>query len=126
MTAQEVLTKAADLIEQAPKLAREAFQVKAWQLDDDGYVVVFDLPDDADLSRCYCAIGAIRQAAIDTVGGDCYGGDYYGATYALTRVITGEPAGDIGSAERSVYAWNDDPDRTKAEVVAALRKAAEQ
>lgn len=119
MTAQEVLTKAADLIEQAPKLARGAFEAPAWRLGTVGYVTVSDLPDDADFSRCYCAVGAIRQAAIEAYG------DGYWATFALARVITGEPASGISSAEKSVYAWNDDPDRTKAEVVAALRKAAE-
>lgn len=116
MSVYLVLTGAADLIE------RKGWVQEGFQSAD----------------GCLCTVGAIVLAAgsefvydedgdpEDFIGNE----DIYGALEAVESVI-GRPAGDVDD-ERSVHArpewdtvaWNDEPGRVQAEVLAALRAAA--
>ncbi|WP_420478274.1 DUF6197 family protein [Brevundimonas sp. FT23028] len=111
-TVSEILTKAADLLEtpgawtQGAEYRNEAGEDIS-DFDDDAD----DLP--ADLTPvCWCAAGAIWCQPISTP-------EKVAACEAL--------AAAIGSGDRyEVPKWNDAPERTQAEVVAALRTAASQ
>jgi hypothetical protein len=126
-----ILRRAAQLVEDAPKLAKGAFAVSAWQLDAEG------LPhhegpsavmggDPGEIFRtCYCTSGAIR--AINTFNGTAPRAlaDYLGLEYA--KEVFGEQVVVYESAvQAAIFRWNDAPERTKAEVVTALRGAADQ
>ena len=111
-TASDVLRKAADLIEPA-----EAWTQNAFSRNHDGTTdeANGDAPA-ADNPVCWCAMGAIAFIAkIDP--NDWHAWKISGAndaSKAMETYVSG-PVGD----------WNDAPERTQAEVVAALRAAAD-
>lgn len=93
MNTSEILTKAADLIDEFGWMQGEYYNEKG----------------------CLCAVGAIRVAADGYVEGAF-------PSEAATRAI------DLVAVHldtSSVIEWNDDFDRTQAEVVAKLRAVAE-
>lgn len=100
MTPREVLLKAAALVERGWCQGHYA-------LDDHGNPALVE--DDAS---CFCAEGAIIAA-----GRTDSGSDFMETVRVLGRAI--------GVHESKIIAWNDAPGRTQAEVVAALRAAAE-
>lgn len=95
-TPSQVLDAAADLIE-----PEGCWTQREWARDGDGRGACH--PDDA---ACWCGWGAIE---VSSVGG--------GDTRALAHSFVQRCGFSIG--------WNDAPERTQAEVVAVLRKAAE-
>lgn len=97
----EVLDRAADLIEPVGAWTQHVFARNA--AGKPTGLSAFSGPP-----VCYCALGATSYAAGDNSAADS-------AADALLRDIVG---GDIDE-------WNDAPGRTQAEVVAALRSAAE-
>jgi hypothetical protein len=74
----------------------------------------------ADDHECFCLVGAISRSVGRLANGSVLILEY--AVAAVCRHI-GLELGDTFS--RSASAWNDAPERTQAEVVAALRGAAE-
>jgi hypothetical protein len=99
VTTREVLHRAADLLEE--------FGWCQGQLFSRG-------------RRAYCVIGATARAAHD-LG---YEGDWTGG-YGFVRDRVGADLLRAVSGGWFSGDWNDEPDRTKAEVVAKLREAAE-
>lgn len=67
-----------------------------------------------------CALGALQKATIFDPNAKHAASAYTAATELLSRHL-GFKDGDVGC---SVPGWNDDPERTKEEVVAALQSAA--
>lgn len=108
---RDILNAAADLIEPEGAWTVEAEARNAAGQDID----VLDLDDSEDDTNpvCWCAGGAIFKAA------NKLGNNRSLASSALRFLES-----SLGVA--SVPAWNDEPGRTQAEVVAALRKAAEE
>jgi hypothetical protein len=96
----EVLSRAADLIE--PEGAWNRF---ALAYDKRGGEVDPDSPK----ATCWCAAGSLQRFA------SWHSDTYEEARQYIARVIN----------EPLVASWNDDPDRKQAEVVAALRQAAD-
>lgn len=106
MTPREVLLKAAELVERGWCQGHGA-------TDKSGNTV----DRDADDAACFCALGAISRATQGTkqsVRNDLF----WDARARLGDVV--DQAGFMGVAP-----WNDAPGRTQAEVVQALRQAAE-
>lgn len=104
----EILSKAADLIDKPGAWTQEEF-AKAedgthWIEDEEAF----------DGAVCWCALGAVAVATNENPwsiwGSETLAGK---AQFALTEVVGFPVAG-----------WNDAPERTQAEVVAALREAA--
>lgn len=125
-----ILRRAAQLVEDAPKLAKGAFAVSAWQLDADGVPHCegpsAQLGGNEDMFRtCYCTSGAIR--AINTFNGTAPKAlaDYLGLEYT-TEVHDDNVVVYESSVQAAIFRWNDKPERTKDEVVAALRGAADR
>jgi len=112
-TVADILTAAADLIE-----PEGAWTQRAYARDRDGE----DIEDRSSYYEdepefeavCYCAIGAIMTAAGERP--DRVGQDDMGALEVFACFV----------GEESIHIWNDNPERTQAEVVAALRAAAEK
>jgi hypothetical protein len=113
----EVLDRAADLIE--PEGAWTQFIAAAEApladpddvpTDEDGDIIEPD--ETAPEMRCWCATGAIWKAANL---GPFPAAPMAEAATDFVRQVVGY----------SVTSWNDAPERTQAEVVAALRKAAD-
>ena len=100
MTVSELLDDAADLIE------RTGWTQKTSARDADG------TPCALNQGVAFCVIGAINWA--DWVADRDWDIGYH-ALDALEAVI----------GRRRIAAWNDAPDRTQGEVVAALRTAAQ-
>lgn len=102
MKPSEILDKAADLIE-----PEGAWTQGTYGRDSDGKPV--ELIADA---KCLCTIGAMLAAD----GRDDFRGwpDHLASNCLRSAAEAG-----------SITIWNDDEDRTQAEVVAALRQAAE-
>jgi hypothetical protein len=96
-----VLRAAADLIEPEGRWV-QGF----WATTKRGRAIGYEEANAA----CWCAVGALmrvsRSAPLDL---------WYPTRDALERVID----------HQSIPGWNDAPDRTQAEVVAALRRAAD-
>lgn len=108
----EVLSKAADLIE-----PEGAWTQGAQARNKRGQRVA----DSAKNAVCFCASGAIWRAArkAGVAGLSSSGGSIINdAHVALSTVINGR------SLSARIPDWNDAPERTQAEVVAALRQAA--
>jgi len=103
MGVAEILNRAADLLEKPGAWTQGAYARDALGV---GVQSVFEMPADAG---CFCIAGAVARAG----GPERMWG-------ALIPVI------DLLGLERADEAvqWNDDPRRTQAEVVAALREAA--
>lgn len=101
MTPREVLLKAAALVERGWTQDAGARSAKGNHVRSTGRAAV-----------CWCAEGAIQKAAF---GGDGYA--YHFAKGALLRALP--------KRALSIPDWNDAPGRTQAEVVAALKAAAE-
>lgn len=98
----EVLAKAADLIEPEG----------AWT-QRDAVLNATGSPCSYEDAECFCLFGAVRVAA----GlGEFSDPTFDGAWWFLERSV---------AHGRGPIDWNDAPDRTQAEVVAALRKASE-
>ena len=97
MTGAEVLRKAADLIEPPSAWTQGAFARTK------GGAIIGPYEQNA---RCWCAHGAIKRVS-EHEGGEL------AAWSARTELV------------RSIPAWNDHPERTQAEVVTALRQAAD-
>lgn len=100
MSPAEVLRKAADLIE-----PEGAWTQGHGARDEDGAPIT----SSSEAAVCWCAFGAIWHAQGRMIIGETP------AEAALGKVIGGARIDD----------WNDAPGRTQAEVVAALRKAAD-
>lgn len=98
MNVSEILNKAADLIE-----PEGAWTQGTWARTANG-------SDDAAIGEdvCWCAYGAIRRASefVNDLSDECV---------EKVRQLVGD-----------VITWNDAPERTQAEVVAALRAAAQK
>lgn len=106
MTPREVLLKAAVLVERGwcrGEMARDARGNKVSPI--------------SDAAVCWCALGAAKSAADGRIH------PYTHARDALHAHLFSQP--DSGDGPDPVTVWNDAPDRTQAEVVAALRAAAE-
>jgi hypothetical protein len=118
LLASEVLAKAADLIEpegawtqfisaaETPLLSEDEAPT-----DEEGDPIEPD--ESAPEMRCWCATGAIWKAA--DLGWAAQPSDPRATAADYVRQIVGD----------HVPHWNDAPGRTQAEVVAALRQAAE-
>lgn len=105
----EVLLKAAELIEKAPRLAKGVFSYQE------------GIPN-GPIS--YCAIGAIQAAA---VGDAAAPASAPGVDVAIEKLIGYlYPNENIphGRQRVSVFMWNDEENRTQEQVVTALREAA--
>jgi len=100
LTIAEVLTRAADLIE-----PEGAWLQGEMAEDADGFEVSAGEPT----AVCWCIAGAIRRVSSANPG-----------LYGLARNLLLDHIGE------SLVTWNDAPERTQAEVVAALRAAAEK
>lgn len=98
-TVPEVLARAADIIQQ-----RGWHQ--GWFIDRDTGAV--------------CCVGAIR------IAGGLTATPIYDRDAAAHDLVLNARSRMFGHLKRSVSVWNDEPGRTQAEVVAALRAAAEQ
>lgn len=126
MTPAEVLTRAADLIEAAPKLAKGVYNAYAIELDEHGRESGVHVPwDEYDNAGplCYCAIGAMARAVGKPAVMAHLDPDYLSAATSLARTL-GAPNGTMDIIEGAIFLWNDAPGRTKDEVVQALRTAA--
>lgn len=101
----DVLERAADLIEPEGAWIQGGFG-----LNEEG-VVTQSLHELADDSTCFCAMGAVSHVA----------GGPHKFDWAMI-----EPLVVVAGLEAatSVTTWNDAPERTQSEVVAALRGAA--
>ena len=110
-TVADTLRKAADLIEPA-----EAWTQNAFSRNHDGTTDELEgHPAAADNPVCWCALGAIAASAkVDPNHWRAWDGVAGRASNALETYVR-ESVGD----------WNDAPERTQAEVVAALRAAAD-
>jgi hypothetical protein len=97
-TAREVLLAAADRLEKPGAWIQGAFA-----RDASGFIASYNSP----MAVSWCAIGALKLG--------CGSVSFVEVAVLLTRVIRG----------RQIRKWNDAECRTQAEVVAALRKAAE-
>lgn len=100
VTTADVLNRAADLLEEF-----------GWcqQAEARNYKGVGGDALDPDVAR-FCIYGALRRAGIDLGAPRYFGWDCW----------------DAMGLEGAPGPWNDEPGRTKAEVVAALRSAAEK
>lgn len=98
-TVADVLSAAADLI--APE---GAWTQRVLARHRNGNPIGPHTPNAA----CWCSIGALDRSS----GSYC---DYVSALRALQKAV----------GKEDVAAWNDHPERTQAQVVAAFRKAAE-
>lgn len=101
LTVSEVLSRAADLIEPEGCWTRGAFARVAPGASS--------VPAHFAAAACWCLMGAVIHEAPAT------GGIQKRAYEYISSVL----------GKRHIDEWNDAPDRTQAEVVAALRKAAE-
>lgn len=101
---QEVLLKAADLIEECGLLQRA---LGGWNIG-------------------YCSVGAIRASTGMSLL--TYASNNYALNYdAYARVIyklANKIGGHMVSDEAKIIVWNDRPGRTKEEVIAKLRETA--
>lgn len=126
MTPDEILTKAADLVEAAPKLAKGVFSAYDLELNEQGHESGLHIRwDDAERNReCFCTIGAIHRALNTSPIGNARRAEIGAVLSALQKAIG---LGDLTLAEveGQIYFWNDNPERTKDDVVQALRAAAE-
>lgn len=127
MTPAEILTKAADLVEAAPKLAKGVYSAYDIELDEQGHESGLHVRwDETEKNReCFCTVGAIHRALCTSwAGGLSLQSEKDDALRALHRVLG---FGDLtlSEIEGQVYRWNDERERTKDEVVQALRAAAE-
>lgn len=127
MTPEEILTKAADLIDAAPKLAKGVFTAYAIELDEQGHEsglnIEWDEVENAG-PPCFCTIGAIHRALNTSPIGNARRAEIGAVLSALQKAIG---LGDLTleEVEGQIYFWNDNPDRTKDDVVQTLRAAAE-
>lgn len=106
MTPREVLLKAAALVERGwtqHEMARDRVGNKVSPI--------------SDTAVCWCALGAAKRVA------DGHTHPYSHARDALYAHLFAHP--DSGDGPDPVTTWNDAPGRTQAEVVAALKAAAE-
>lgn len=106
MKSSQILSAAADLIEPEGRWTQGALSRNRkgeW------------VPESQKSAVCFCAMGAIWRSARDLVGSDV---SYRHADPAsnVLREVVGGPVAD----------WNDAPARKQAEVVTALRQAAEK
>lgn len=69
--------------------------------------------------RATCLLGAVHLATIDLQGRG-------GRSYISPLCDTSKALDGAFGAPQQAWRWNDEPGRTKAEVVALLREAAEQ
>lgn len=128
MTPEEILNQAADLIEAAPKLAKGVYHAYDIELDESGREsglhVRWDEADNAG-TECYCTTGALARIVGWTAVSAHRNRDYARAVHSLGELLAAP--GDAGTmeAENVIFQWNDDPERTKDEVVQTLRAAAE-
>jgi len=112
LTIAEVLTRAADLIE-----PEGAWTQGDTARDADGK----PLPNSTEPAAvCWCVLGAIGK----TVGGA--NRPMFSAARKALRAVLPEDIEQIDEDLPDEANWNDAPERTQAEVVAALRAAAEK
>jgi hypothetical protein len=116
----DILERAADLIERAPKLLKGLFFSYDGWIDENGHEdIQFEMTDEQRGAQCYCTMGAVKKLTVlDRVPAVALA-TYLGLPYVSYR-------GTYSNAASAVYAWNDRPERTKEEVVQALRGAAQQ
>lgn len=107
LSVSEVLSRAADLLEKPGAWTQWAYGRDVFGgVEDDGS----EMPTDP---VCFCVQGAIGQV----MGVRPYG--------AYIEPVIGALAAHLGVPAQDVPVWNDDPSRTQAEVVSALRAASE-
>ena len=99
MNVSDILNKAADLIEPEGAWTQGNY---GDQIIEDGRPIGY---------KCLCVFGAISQCTPSSSDGEVW------AMNALADYLGLRATG-------SVIVWNDDPSRTQAEVVSALRAAA--
>ena len=104
MTTTKILNAAADLLDRPGAWCQEAYA-----RDADGY----STHPLADKAVSWCPIGAITRVAEES---DVQ--DYHEAQARLTTTVQ--------RRHQNISHWNDDPNRTQSEVVAMLRRAAEE
>lgn len=108
-TTAEVLRKAADRLEKPGAWFRHGYGNRV-----ESSLAVPPVGE-LEASTCWCALGAITLE---------YGDDFPDAGHPECSSAGQMLVAEIGG--RSVAQWNDAPGRTQAEVVAALRAAAER
>lgn len=112
LTIAEVLERAADLIE-----PEGAWTQGAFSRDANGDA---DATDDGITAKnpvCWCALGAVAAVCEEDPAGNIYTPSSPSLPNAIRKLLNAH----IGNY---VEDWNDDPDRTQAEVVQKLREAA--
>lgn len=115
-TVETVLLRAAELVENAPLLAKGLFDAHHSDLDPatGRRRSFFTAGSDSD---CFCTSGAIIWAAFDITGGHPF-------VYASAGNANDAVRQELG--QLNIFDWNDAPERTKQEVVDVLRAAADR
>jgi hypothetical protein len=106
MTPQEILLRAADILEATPN----AWTQGAMARNPEGFKVNPKHPT----AVCFCGLGAIQRAVIDNPK----------APWVEAEALL---AGSLSNNEATMFTivrWNDAPERTREEVIAQMRKAA--
>lgn len=104
MNVSEVLNQAADVLEPEGAWTQGAL----WRTPDGTY--------EEDGAVCFCIQGALYLVTERIAGGVGEGDAVREEAEDFLETLLG----------RTIPGWNDDPERTQAEVVAKLREAAEQ
>jgi hypothetical protein len=108
MTPQEILRRAADIIEAQPN----AWTQGAPARNEQGLKVNPNHPT----AICFCSIGAIQRAVINT---PC-------APWSKAEELLANSLSHTPGVMVKIVKWNDESRRTAAEVAAQMRKAALQ
>jgi hypothetical protein len=107
-TPQQLLTRAAEILDE-----RGWFQ--GWYIRDDG---------------CVCAVGAVNLAASEADGNEALDLDAESEWDNISTSVRWARENALealrGAVDGSIVEWNDKPGRTKDEVQAILRRAAER
>jgi hypothetical protein len=105
MTPQEILLRAADIIEATPN----AWTQGAMARNPKGLKVNPNHPTAA----CFCSLGAIQKAVIDIPN----------APWVEAEALLAGSLSNNEATMLTIVRWNDAPERTVSEVVAQMRKA---
>jgi hypothetical protein len=101
-----VFLDAAQLIENAPRLAKGAYERRS------------------NNQTCYCIVGALTAALYTHKINRPQTRDEYAKRLALHLGLVRRPPNEL-AVDRALFRWNDKQERTKAEVAAALRSMAD-
>lgn len=117
MLISEILDKAGDLLAGEGKWTQGAYS-----RDSEGKADLYEDPEEPPIAAsnpaCWCALGAIAVA--------CDADPMWGYTFSQRQL---QPAGIAmnylaKTVSAEILVWNDTPERTQSEVVAAFRAAA--